>query len=83
MTDPQEPAVHRQPWLHELCVCVDGNATALSGASGDIRPGTAEGFYVDDVRALSCLRVTVLVWRSRRKATASGPVSGAALAWVR
>jgi glycogen debranching enzyme len=59
VTDQQEPSVHRQPWLHELCVCVDGNATALSGASGDIRPGTAEGFYVDDVRALSGLRVTV------------------------
>ena len=59
MTDQQEPAVHRQPWLHELCICVDGNATALSCASGDIRPGTAEGFYVDDVRALSSLRVTV------------------------
>jgi glycogen debranching enzyme len=59
VTDQQEPAVHRQPWLHELCVCVDGNATALSGGSGDIRPGTAEGFYVDDVRVLSCLQVGV------------------------
>lgn len=59
MTDQQEPTAHRQPWLHELCVCVDGNATALSCASGDMRPGTAEGFYVDDVRALSCLQVSV------------------------
>jgi glycogen debranching enzyme len=59
VTDEQEPAAHRQPWLHELCICVDGNATALSGASGDIRPSTAEGFYVDDVRVLSSLQVSV------------------------
>ena len=31
-------------------------ATALSAPSGDIEPGTAQGFYVDDARALSrCL----------------------------
>ena len=46
---------HRQPWLHELCICVDGNATALSAPSGDIEPGTAQGLYVDDARALSSL----------------------------
>ena len=55
----QQPAAHRQPWLHELCVCVDGNATALSAPSGAIEPGTAQGLYVDDVRALSGLRIEV------------------------
>jgi glycogen debranching enzyme len=44
---------HRRPWLHELNVCVNGNATALSSRSGDIEPGTAQGLYVDDVRVLS------------------------------
>lgn len=56
--NPQAP-VHRQPWLHELSICVDGNATALSSTSGDMRPGTAEGLYVDDARALSQLTVVV------------------------
>jgi glycogen debranching enzyme len=59
VTHQQQAAAHRQPWLHELSICVDGNATALSAPSGDIEPGTAQGLYVDDVRALSCLRVTV------------------------
>ena len=54
-----EARPHRQPWLHELCICVDGNATALSAPSGDIEPGTAQGFYVDDARALSCCLVQV------------------------
>ncbi|HET7396971.1 MAG TPA: glycogen debranching N-terminal domain-containing protein [Intrasporangium sp.] len=49
-------APHRQPWLHELAICVDGNATALSGPGGDIRPGTAQGLYVDDARVLSTVR---------------------------
>lgn len=26
----------RQPWLHELAVCVNGNATALGGSDGQI-----------------------------------------------
>ena len=58
-TGPSEPAgtasaaPPRQPWLHELAVCVDGNATALSSPGGDIEPGTAQGLYVDDVRVLS------------------------------
>ncbi|MGO4342816.1 glycogen debranching N-terminal domain-containing protein [Pedococcus sp. 2YAF34] len=43
----------RQPWLHQLNVCVNGNATALSSTGGDIEPGTAQGLYVDDVRVLS------------------------------
>jgi glycogen debranching enzyme len=59
VTEHQQAAAHRQPWLHELCICVDGNATALSAPSGDIEPGTAQGLYVDDVRVLSSLRVDV------------------------
>ncbi|HEU4329759.1 MAG TPA: glycogen debranching N-terminal domain-containing protein, partial [Lapillicoccus sp.] len=49
----------RQPWLHELVVCVLGNATALSDAGGDLRPGTVEGLYVDDRRALSRLELLI------------------------
>jgi glycogen debranching enzyme len=51
-TGPSVPPP-RQPWLHQLAVCVDGNATALSSPGGDIEPGTAQGLYVDDVRVLS------------------------------
>ena len=51
----------RQPWLHELVVAVDGNATALSdrtGAMGARRgPADATGLYVDDRRVLSVLDV--------------------------
>ena len=47
----------RQPWLHELTICVNGNATALSGPGGDIEPATAHGLYVDDVRVLSTATV--------------------------
>jgi glycogen debranching enzyme len=60
--------LHRQPWLHELSTCVDGNATALSAPSGDMEPGTAQGLYVDDVRALSCLQVIVSGERPARVA---------------
>jgi glycogen debranching enzyme len=63
---PEHPTAHptpahppRQPWLHELTICVDGNLTALSGAQGDLEPGTAQGLYADDARVLSGLRVTV------------------------
>jgi glycogen debranching enzyme len=59
MTLDHTAGTPRQPWLHELSTCVDGNATVLSSAGGDIEPGTAQGFYVDDVRALSCLVVQV------------------------
>jgi glycogen debranching enzyme len=48
----------RQPWLHDLLVAVDGNATVLSGWDGDIRTG-AEGLFVDDERVLSRLEVTL------------------------
>jgi len=59
MTGPSLPSPRRQPWLHELVVCVLGNATAVSDPSGDLRPGTADGLYVDDRRALSRLEVLV------------------------
>jgi glycogen debranching enzyme len=49
----------RQPWLHQLNVCVNGNATALSSPGGDIEPGTAQGLYVDDVRVLSGATVRI------------------------
>ena len=49
----------RQPWLHHLSITVDGNATQLSSQGGDLEPGTAQGFYVDDVRVLNCLLVRV------------------------
>jgi glycogen debranching enzyme len=49
----------RQPWLHELAIAVHGNATVLSDPGGDIRPGTADGLYVDDARVLSRLQLEV------------------------
>lgn len=54
MTDPA-----RQPWLHLLNVCVNGNVTALSAKTGDMVPTTATGLYVDDRRAISELTVLV------------------------
>jgi glycogen debranching enzyme len=54
---PDGPA--RQPWLHTLTTCVDGNTTVLSDRSGDVIAGTAHGLYVDDVRVLSHLALTV------------------------
>lgn len=54
---PDIPA--RQPWLHDLVVSVGGNVTALSDASGDMHPDTAEGLYVDDRRVVSSLSVEV------------------------
>ena len=47
----------RQPWLHELSVCVHGNATALSAADGQMTGEGAHGLFVDDRRVLSVLRV--------------------------
>lgn len=52
-------APHRQPWLHELSVCVDGNVTALSGPSGDMTGDGAHGVYVDDRRVVSVLQVAL------------------------
>ena len=50
---------HRQPWLHEASICVDGNVTALSDGSGDMTGRGALGLYVDDRRVLSHLRVVL------------------------
>lgn len=43
----------RQPWLHELAICVDGPATAVSDASGQFHHRGAEGLWIDDERVLS------------------------------
>lgn len=59
MTHDPHGRNHRQPWLHDLSVCVDGNATAVSASHGDIEPATAHGLYVDDTRVLSALRLTL------------------------
>lgn len=56
MTTEQSP---RQPWLHDLRIIVDGNATAVSATSGDVSPEAGHGFFVDDVRLLSRLELTV------------------------
>lgn len=47
--DPQG----QQPWLHDLAICVDGNATALSGSDGSMTGQGAHGFFVDDQRVVS------------------------------
>ncbi len=47
----------RQPWLHDLTTCVDGNTTVVSSRTGDLEADTAQGLYVDDVRVLSRLTV--------------------------
>ena len=74
--NPQAP-VHRQPWLHELSICVDGNATALSSTSGDMRPGTQMEvtFGMGPIKAKVGLEITA-VEAGRRMAwkTFSGPV---------
>ncbi|GAA5036529.1 glycogen debranching N-terminal domain-containing protein [Terrabacter aeriphilus] len=52
---PASPAdaAGRQPWLHDLVICVDGNGTALSDADGAMRGSGAHGFFVDDQRVVS------------------------------
>ncbi len=50
-------ATYHQPWLHKLAICVHGNATALSTASGQITGDGAEGLIVDDARVLSVLAI--------------------------
>jgi glycogen debranching enzyme len=57
--DRDSPVPNRQPWLHELSIIVDGNATALSAHTGDMLAGTSHGLYVDDRRILSVLRLEV------------------------
>ncbi|HET8987476.1 MAG TPA: glycogen debranching N-terminal domain-containing protein, partial [Humibacillus sp.] len=59
MPDRDSPVPNRQPWLHELAIIVDGNATALSQRSGDMVGGTSHGLFVDDRRILSILRLEV------------------------
>ncbi len=49
----------RQPWVHELQIAVDGPATALSTADGQIGTAPGTGLYVDDRRVLSALVVTI------------------------
>ena len=59
MPQPDASTPARQPWLHELSILVDGNATVLADRSGDVLPGTAQGLYVDDRRVLHTLRLEV------------------------
>ncbi len=49
---------HRQPWLHDLQIAVDGPATVLSTWSGGMGGG-ATGWIVDDRRLLRSLHVTL------------------------
>ncbi|HTW97282.1 MAG TPA: glycogen debranching N-terminal domain-containing protein, partial [Acidimicrobiales bacterium] len=49
----------RQPALHRLVAAVRAPALALSGDDGQIRPGGAEGLYVEDLRVLCELVVTL------------------------
>lgn len=56
-----------RPWASEastslgrdVVTVVDGRSFAVSGESGDIEPGSAHGFYADDTRYVSELRLTV------------------------
>lgn len=50
---------HRQPWLHDLAICVDGNGTALSAWDGSMSGLGAEGFFVDDQRVVSHFSVAL------------------------
>jgi glycogen debranching enzyme len=54
---PETEPAPRQPWLHELAICVDGNTTALSGRDGQIDATGAQGLFVDDRRVVSGLHV--------------------------
>ena len=54
---PETGPTPRQPWLHELAICVDGNTTALSGRDGQIDATGAQGVFVDDRRVVSGLHV--------------------------
>ena len=49
----------RQPPLHRLVAAVAAPAETLSGDDGQIRAEGAQGFYVEDVRVLSKLVLTV------------------------
>jgi len=54
---PARPGEPQQPWLHDLSICVSGNVTALSAASGQVEGAGAQGVFVDDRRVLSVLDV--------------------------
>lgn len=54
---PEPEGAPRQPWLHELSICVNGNVTALSAPSGQIGADGAQGVFVDDRRVVSVLEV--------------------------
>ena len=56
---PMAHRTPRQPWLHDLSVCVDGNVTALSDDAGEMDGSGACGMYVDDRRVLSHLQVSL------------------------
>ena len=49
----------RQPALHQLICAVSAPALSLSDDDGQIRPGGAQGLYVQDVRVLSKFIVMV------------------------
>ena len=53
------PIDRRQPWLHDLSVCVDGNVTALSASDGEMDGSGAHGVFVDDRRVVSISRILV------------------------
>ncbi|HEY0166066.1 MAG TPA: glycogen debranching N-terminal domain-containing protein [Jatrophihabitans sp.] len=55
MTD----AAGRQPYLHELLVCVAAPALALTDPDGQLRDGGAQGVYLADRRILSRSVLTV------------------------
>lgn len=57
MTSPATARARRyqQPWLHDLLVAVDGNATLLTDMHGMIPSQGTLGFFVDDARCLSLL----------------------------
>lgn len=49
----------RQPWLHRLSICTDGNTTALSATDGAMAGRGGEGLFVDDERVVCRLGVTL------------------------
>ncbi len=58
---PSSPARELQPLLHDLATAVAAPALVLSAADGQIgtSPGGVSGWYVDDVRLLSRLELTL------------------------
>ena len=66
----------RQPWLHDLRIIVDGNATALSASTGDVSPGAGHGFFVDEwsiPRRPSAWAPAIAGTSSRRSDAANSP----------